>query len=254
MNRVVRLFAFALIAFMLAIGGCAHKKITSESAVPQTQTAFDVSKFNFYERMVHSTVIVGKGCAGGVLKNDGKDSFILTANHCMAPFEVKSADGKISYKPINISTSFGWKAKCLGTVVKTDEKSDLAAITVSNCYLPTTYALVSPTYPKLGDTVFVVGHPAGARYVMTKGMVGRTKIMGNEERGPRMLVTAQAAPGNSGGPVFNKRGQIVGIVSASLATVVYLPDGEPFPLYVGIPHLQLSIPQDSIIEFLKDIK
>jgi S1-C subfamily serine protease len=84
---------------------------------------------------------------------------------------------------------------------------------------------------QIGDDVFAVGHPLGLVDSLTAGVVsglGRTIPVAD---GPALkgLIQFDAAvnPGNSGGPLLNRAGQVVGIVTA-LAN----PSQQPF--FVGI--------------------
>ncbi len=60
-----------------------------------------------------------------------------------------------------------------------------------------------------GINVFVIGHPEGLNFTISNGMVSRT--MGNT-----LQITAPVSPGNSGGPVYDDRGNLLGIVIAKL--------------------------------------
>ncbi|HUR37039.1 MAG TPA: serine protease, partial [Terriglobales bacterium] len=58
-----------------------------------------------------------------------------------------------------------------------------------------------------GDTVFVIGHPEGLYFSLSTGIVSRIP-------GDRTLqISAPISPGNSGGPVYDPHGVLVGIVS-----------------------------------------
>ncbi|CAA6798386.1 MAG: Trypsin-like serine protease with C-terminal PDZ domain [uncultured Aureispira sp.] len=67
---------------------------------------------------------------------------------------------------------------------------------------------------KTGIEVATIGHPKGLKFNITKGIISQ-EILHKEV--PYMLRTDVAVnPGNSGGPLFNKNGQVVGIISARL--------------------------------------
>lgn len=61
---------------------------------------------------------------------------------------------------------------------------------------------------KIGQKVFVVGNPIGVEGEVTSGMITNMDGEGT------FIVDARVLPGNSGGPVFNNYGRVVGIVSA----------------------------------------
>jgi S1-C subfamily serine protease len=69
--------------------------------------------------------------------------------------------------------------------------------------------------PKAGDTITAVGYPLGGQLTLSSGIVvdradgGDLGIAGEVVR-----LTAKIQPGNSGGPILDRRGRIVGIVYA----------------------------------------
>lgn len=58
-----------------------------------------------------------------------------------------------------------------------------------------------------GANIFVIGHPEGLRFTLTTGIISRL-------RGSTLQISAPVSPGNSGGPVFDDRGELVGIVTS----------------------------------------
>lgn len=58
-----------------------------------------------------------------------------------------------------------------------------------------------------GENIFVIGHPEGLRFSLSTGVISRTD--------PRAIqMTAPTSPGNSGGPVFDDKGNLVAIVTS----------------------------------------
>jgi S1-C subfamily serine protease len=71
--------------------------------------------------------------------------------------------------------------------------------------------------PPVGDAVYAVGNPLGLTHSLTAGVVSATDRTIPTGRGPLSgLIQFDAAvnPGNSGGPLLNRAGQVVGIVTA----------------------------------------
>lgn len=58
-----------------------------------------------------------------------------------------------------------------------------------------------------GESVFVIGHPEGLRFTLSTGIISRLN-------GGTIQMSAPVSPGNSGGPVFDDRGNLLGIVTS----------------------------------------
>ena len=58
-----------------------------------------------------------------------------------------------------------------------------------------------------GADVFVIGHPEGLRYTLSTGIISSL-------RDDTLQISAAVSPGNSGGPVYDDRGNLIGIVSS----------------------------------------
>ncbi|MBP7275978.1 MAG: trypsin-like peptidase domain-containing protein [Kiritimatiellae bacterium] len=79
-----------------------------------------------------------------------------------------------------------------------------------------------------GESVYVLSHPSGHHYMFTSGMVSRYAVQParsasagrGREMTARMYITADYAKGSSGGPIINRRGEVVGMVS-STASIYY---------------------------------
>lgn len=58
-----------------------------------------------------------------------------------------------------------------------------------------------------GQTIFVIGHPEGLRFTLSTGIISRIE-------GDTLQMSAPVSPGNSGGPVFDEKGNLLGIVTS----------------------------------------
>ncbi len=100
--------------------------------------------------------------------------------------------------------------------IRVAERSDCAVLRVvrrSNIH-----AVGLETEVNVGETIYVVGSPFTITYTnyVTRGIISKMNVL-NEFFAVRHLVMIDAAanPGNSGGPVFNERGAVVGILIGS---------------------------------------
>jgi serine protease Do len=67
---------------------------------------------------------------------------------------------------------------------------------------------------RVGELVFAVGHPWGQPWVVTAGVVsgiGTVPVPGRAEPGAYIRSDVHLAPGNSGGPLLDARGEVVGL-------------------------------------------
>lgn len=86
-----------------------------------------------------------------------------------------------------------------------------------------------------GDTAFAVGNPLGLTRSVTQGIISNTRR--NVQGQVYLQTTAQISPGNSGGPLFNARGQVIGV------TNMKIPMGEG---------LGFAIPINYVTDFLRN--
>ena len=73
-------------------------------------------------------------------------------------------------------------------------------------------AVLSEAAPRPGEMVFAFGHPWGHRNVLTGGVLSAvTSLRGRHGEIPVLRADVQLAPGNSGGPLLNMAGQVIGL-------------------------------------------
>jgi serine protease Do len=92
---------------------------------------------------------------------------------------------------------------------------DLALLQVDASELPAV-TVGDSTRLRVGELVFAMGHPWGQRNVMTAGIVsgvGEVQVGGNGRTTSYIRSSVRLAPGNSGGPLVDARGQVVGVNS-----------------------------------------
>ncbi len=108
-----------------------------------------------------------------------------------------------------------------GLVVWKDETHDLAAIAVRAPGLGSA-ELRCDQPAELGEPVYVAGNPASFDFTITWGHVAHlARLLGDRVY---LQIDAVIFFGNSGGPVFDRRGRVIGVVAA--AGVAQLPNGQ----------------------------
>jgi serine protease Do len=130
---------------------------------------------------------------------------VLTANHCVADLE----DGEtLVVSTVDTPKGGGVRAEVLAL----DEDHDLALVaTLDEPSHP--IALAGPM-PRVGDRVETMGHPYEMYWSYSSGDVAAIRDDVSDDRPMKVIqATAPISPGNSGGGLFNEKGELVGICS-----------------------------------------
>jgi S1-C subfamily serine protease len=105
-------------------------------------------------------------------------------------------------------------------VILNDQKNDVAVIKITDKKFKdlTSLPYGIATKANIGEKVFTIGYPLnnlmGENYKVTDGIISSVSGIEDDERYYQISVPIQ--PGNSGGPLFNEDGNIIGITSATL--------------------------------------
>jgi serine protease Do len=116
------------------------------------------------------------------------------------------------------------------TIVGTDEKTDLAVIKVDGL-TDQPFVKLADTKPRVGDWVMAVGNPFGLGGTVTAGIVSALdRDIGGTSDDSYMQIDAAVNSGNSGGPDFNLKGEVVGV-----NTAIFSPNGGSVGIAFAIP-------------------
>jgi len=156
--------------------------------------------------------------------------YIVTNNHVVdgaKKVTIRMADGK----------------EIDATVVGTDAKTDLAVIKVETKYAPKSLTWGSSDKARPGDSVFAMGSPFSLGNSVTAGIISaRGRDIRSGPYDDYIQVDAPINQGNSGGPLFNANGEVIGVNSA-----IYSPTGGNVGIGFSIPSdLAKSIAQQII--------
>ena len=135
-------------------------------------------------------------------------------------------------------------------VVASSKKDDLAIVQLKgDNFHPLSISLGGD----VGSDVTVISHPEGRFYTVSKGIVSRYYTMrsGNGKGSHRMAITADFAKGSSGSAVFNKAGEVVGVVASTNSIYYNKKDGIERNLQMVI---KSCIPSGSILKLLNSGK
>ncbi len=103
-----------------------------------------------------------------------------------------------------------------GKVLGTDPLTDVGVVKVVASKLPVA-PLGDSTRVRPGEWAIAIGNPLGLDNTVTAGIISaiqRTNAVGEGQRVPYIQTDAAVNPGNSGGPLINDRGQVIGINTA----------------------------------------
>jgi serine protease Do len=143
--------------------------------------------------------VPARGMGSGFIVSD--DGYILTNSHVVA-----EADDVT----VRLTDRREFPAKVVGF----DPRSDVAVIKIDAKNLPTV-RIGDPAQVRPGEWVLAIGSPFGLDNSATAGIVSATsRAVGGEETYVPFIQTDVAVnPGNSGGPLFNLRGEVIGMNS-----------------------------------------
>ena len=91
-------------------------------------------------------------------------------------------------------------------VTATDKKNDLALLKVT-AYAIKPLSLGDSDKVRTGETVYVAGNPQGLEGMFSDGLISRRDKLTKD----RLQMTVPISPGSSGGPVLNKKGEVIGV-------------------------------------------
>ena len=167
----------------------------------------------------------------------GQDGIIVTNYHVL-----EKEDGEILGAMDAEGTVYG-----VEKVLAANREDDLVILKLRDAKL---IPMSLRKRANVGSDVWVISHPNRKLYMMTKGMVSRYNMImdKNQKPGRRMSITADYAKGSSGAPVFNRKGQVVGVVSSTSSIYYSVENGKKENLQMVVKN---CIPVESIHELIQ---
>lgn len=152
---------------------------------------------------------------GFVYDKDDKYGYVLTNAHVVSSGS-------------NVQATLSNEKSVNLTILGTDTYTDLAVLRMDAKDILKVASIGTSENTKLGNTVFTIGSPMGSTYsgTVTKGILSgknrliETQTSDNSESFIVNVLQTDAAisPGNSGGPLVNLAGDVIGITSLKLVT------------------------------------
>src|SRR3984957_493213 len=163
--------------------------------------------------------------SGFIVSSDG---YILTNAHVVDGANVVT---------VKLTDKREFKAKVVGA----DKQSDVAVLKIDASNLPTV-KIGDPRQSKVGQWVVAIGSPYGFDNTVTSGIISaKSRSLPNENYTPFIQTDVPVNPGNSGGPLFNLQGEVIGINS-----MIYSQTG-------GFQGLSFAIPINEAIKVKDDL-
>jgi serine protease Do len=145
------------------------------------------------------TISAGRSSGSGSIVSP--EGLVLTNNHV-----IRNVRGGV----VSVSTNAG--KRYTGQVIATDPENDLALVRLNTSDRFPTVRISNPQNIQVGQRVFAIGSPFGLSGTLTTGILSRIGRNGD------LQTDAALNPGNSGGPLLNSRGELIGVNKAILST------------------------------------
>jgi len=205
-----------LVVLMVLVIGSIAEAAPAETSLPQVfkQVSGAVVVVRTNERVLSrqsgegGAVSVAKaGIGSGVIIN--AEGQVITAAHV-----VQSADA--------VAVEFVNGTVVRARVVMSDPAADVALLQLDRVPPGAVYVnLGDSDAAQVGEQIFVVGAPFGASHTLTVGHISARRrpkaSLGGAGFGELLQTDAAISQGNSGGPMFNMQGEVIGIVSHILS-------------------------------------
>ncbi len=237
-------------ALMLYFGGrfqpASHVVITPPPTAnaASAQTGSELSASEIYRNSVVSCVSITSSTTSSYFNRPVKssvsgsgfiisqDGYVLTNAHV-----IKDSDKDSILVTLYNSSSYP------ATVVGYDVDNDIAILKINVTGL-TPVKFGSSSSLSVGDRVYTIGDPLGSlNYTMTGGLVSALNRIINTENSDYISTfqtDAAVNSGNSGGPIINGYGQVVGIVTAKYSEQ-------------GVEGLGFALPIDNVLYMINEI-
>lgn len=180
--------------------------VTDTGIADAVEKVYDsvVTVKNYVRNQLYSTG------SGFVFKTDDKYGYILTNYHVINGGN-------------EVSVVFTNNKEEKVTVVGYDEYSDIAVLAVDKSLVLSTVQIGSSNDMRIGDTTFAVGTPVDSSvysWSVTRGILsGKNRMVQVDNYVMSVLQTDTAInSGNSGGPLCNSNGEVIGITNMKLAS------------------------------------
>ena len=163
--------------------------------------------FEFFRRFGPGGPQMPRGQQGPQIQRGLGSGFIVSADGLILT-NAHVVDGAQEVD-VKLTDKREFRAKVLGV----DKRSDVAVIKIEAKNLPTV-RLGNPADMQVGEWVLAIGSPFGFENTATAGIVSaKSRSLPGDSYVPFIQTDVAVNPGNSGGPLFNAKGEVIGINS-----------------------------------------
>jgi S1-C subfamily serine protease len=172
--------------------------LPSGAQIPMAQKA-ELSLAEIVKKTSQSVVVVktSSGVGSGFFINS--QGYIVTNKHVLTNTgnaEIKTATGNV-YK--------------INSIVAEDYDGDLVIASSEAVESESVPVILNVNLPEVGEKVVVIGNPLGLEQTVSDGIV--SAIRSNQQAIKFIQITAPVSMGNSGGPLLNMRGEVIGVAT-----------------------------------------
>lgn len=165
---------------------------------------------------------------------DAENGYIITNNHV-----IKDAD--------EVRVIFNDDETVVADIIGRDEKTDIAVLQVKTDKKLTAVKFGDSSVMRVGDWIVAIGNPFGLGGTVTAGIISARQR--NIQSGPYddfIQTDASINQGNSGGPMFNLNGDVIGI-----NTAIFSPTGGSVGIGFAIPSNLAKPVVDQLLKYGK---
>ena len=187
------------------------------------------------EKLARSDDKATSGTPEVVLANSFGSGFIVSADGYIL------TNAHVVTQATQLRVTLKDKRELPARVVGEDATTDVAVLKVDATDLPTV-AIGDPSTVRVGEPVAAIGSPFGFEHSVTAGIVSAKSRNVDDLLVPFIQTDAAVNPGNSGGPLFDAQGKVIGINSR-----IWTRSG-------GFQGLSFAIPIDLAMRIAADLK
>ena len=246
---ILNIVSISLVLYIIFFNKTIVETTKLEKDVTITETGIADAVEKVYDSVVvvetyNNDTLYSTG-TGFVFKIDNQNGYILTNNHVIS-------------NGTTIKVVFTNDEEVEATIVGKDEYSDIAVLSVDKNKIISVAEIGSSEKARLGDTTFSVGAPLDSNkysWTVTRGILsGKNRLVevssttGNTSTIMEVLQTDTAInSGNSGGPLCNSNGEVIGITNMKISSSTIEGMGFAIPIETAIQYATKIINGESII-------